>query len=80
MMEEALYLITLQDEVRKTVESYHFNPSHVIFQYDYDPKYTAKSVKQWLSMQTSDVLTWPPRSPDLTPMEHVWALAKHKLN
>jgi hypothetical protein len=27
-------------------------------------------------MQNFDVLTWPPQSPNLNPMEHVWALVK----
>ena len=31
-------------------------------------------------MQTFDVLTWPPRSLDLNPIEHVCALVKQKLN
>ena len=31
-------------------------------------------------MQNFDVITWPPQSPDLNLMEHVWALVKRKLN
>ena len=27
-----------------------------------------------------DVLTWPPQSPNLNPMEREWALVKRKLN
>ena len=66
-----VYLSIPQDEAMKTIERYCFNPSHVIFQHDKDPKYIAKLTKQWLSMQNLDVLTWPPQSHDLNPIEHV---------
>ena len=70
-MKQALCLSILQDEVTKLIEYYRFHPSPAIFQYDNDPKHTAKLVKQWVSMQNFDVLTWPPRSLDLNPMEHL---------
>ena len=31
-------------------------------------------------MQIIDVLAWPPRSPNLNPLEHAWELVKQKLN
>ena len=71
---QALYLSILQDGVMKTIEWLCFKPCCVIFQHDNDPKHIAKLVKQWLSMQDFDVLTWPPQSHDLNPMEHLWAL------
>ena len=52
----------------------------VIFQHANDPKHTTKFLKQWLSMQIFDVLTWPPQSPNLYLMEHVRALVKWMLN
>jgi hypothetical protein len=57
-----------------SIEWYCFSPSHVIFQYDNDPKHIAKLITQWLSLQNYDVLTWPSQSPNLSPIEHVWAL------
>ena len=46
-MSHALYLSILQDGLMKTIAWYHFNPSHVIFEHDNDPKHIAKLVKQW---------------------------------
>jgi hypothetical protein len=82
-MTQALYLSILQAEVMKAIIWYHFNPSCVILQHDSDPKHTTKLVKQWLSIQHFEVLTWPPQSPNLNLIlcyEHVWALVKWKLN
>ena len=75
-MTQALHLSILQDGVTKTFERHHFNTSRIIFQHNHDPKHTIKLVKQCLSIQNFDALTWPPQSPNLNPMEHVWALVK----
>ena len=44
-MTQNLYINIFQDGVIKTIEWYHFNPSHVIFQHDNVSKHIAKLVK-----------------------------------
>jgi transposase len=50
------------------------------FMQDNAPIHTAKKVSKWFKERGIPVLDWAPYSPDLNPIEHVWAWMKQWIN
>jgi hypothetical protein len=46
---------------------------------DRDPKHQANQVQFWLPLQCARLITMPPNSPDLNPIENIWSILTEKV-
>ena len=61
-------------------DRYQIDPSTAHFQMDNDPKHTSKHARKWLEENHIELMDWPPYSPDMNIIEHVWDILEKALH
>ncbi|CAF0809441.1 unnamed protein product [Brachionus calyciflorus] len=74
-----VYKETLENHLLPSVELFYDPEDHWIFQQDCPSAHTAHSIRDWFKEQSTEVLPWCPRSPDLNPIENLWSLMDTKM-
>ena len=78
MMKSDQYIQILQRRVVPELQK-RFPDGNGIFQQDLAPCHTLKKVKFFFSDNNICVLEWPGNSPDINPIENLWAICKRRL-
>jgi hypothetical protein len=78
-MDADQYVDILNNHLLPSLEESGVGDDECIFQQDNDPKHTSKKAKNWMEENNITLLDWPPQSPDLNPIEHLWQHTKSQL-
>lgn len=74
------YVDTLQGNLRQSIENIFGDRNHpFVFQHDNAPVHSARLTSEWLDTEDITVMRWPPYSPDMNIIEHLWNLVLRKL-
>jgi hypothetical protein len=76
-MDAPLYCYILGQNLSKSAQLMGLD--EYVFQQDNDPKHTSKLAKQFFEENRIKLLDWPAQSPDMNPIENLWALMNEKL-
>lgn len=56
----------------------YYPDGHRLMQ-DNDPKHVSRSTRQWMEERNVNHWVTPPESPDMNPIENIWAALKHHI-
>jgi hypothetical protein len=78
-MKKERYLKMLEDHLFVALEDPDDSDDEMTYMQDGASYHTAPLIKNWLDKNEVNYIDWPPQSPDLNPIENIWACVRNEL-
>jgi transposase len=78
-MKHQQYIQVLKNELLPNIPRWYSRREKPTFMQDKAPPHTAKATKEFMKQAQLNILDWPGNSPDMNPIENVWAVLKKEV-
>ncbi len=70
----------MENSLKPSIYLLYHQGASVIYQQDNAPCHKSRQTMAWFAENQFDEMDWPPRSPDLNPIEHIWSMIDQRIS